>query len=511
MAQQVIDVLVVGAGPTGLSAANEAVRHGLSVRVVDRKGHRSTYSKALVAHARTLEAFEAMGLVGAVTDAGVPFSAMRVLPGDGMAPVRVDLMHLDWGDTRYPYWLSIPQFETERCLEEHLEQRGVSVDWSTPFVSFVEHPDYVDAVVEHSDGSQESIRAKWLIGCDGGRSLVREQAGLGFDSASIGQTFLIADALGDTPMPEDEGTTSLSSKGVLFLVPMPEPKRWRIIAHLPDAVEGERVDIDSELVDQLLSERLGFDFGAHDLSWTSQFVLKQGVARGYRKGRVFIAGDAAHLHSPVGGQGLNTGVQDAYALIWRIALAERAVPGHEALLDSYESERRAVAQSMVRNTTRATSLVTLHGGVLAKLRGFVATQALKTQVVQNQLGRNVGMLELDCAGSPIVGQGPSGSVGPGGRLPNPELRSERLHDLLHGRRHTVLLLGGRGAAMAGDLRSVGVAVVEVDDDGLREALGGAVLAIVRPDRIIAVTSEVADPGVVYAYARGMLGISPREL
>ena len=511
MSSTQVDVLVVGAGPTGLAAANEAVRHGLSVRVVDRKAHRSTYSKALVAHARTLEAFETMGVAGAVRSAGVPFSAMRVLPGDGQAPVRVDLMDLEWGDTRYPYWLSIPQFATERCLEEHLASQGVSVDWSTPFVSLVDQGDHVDAVVERPDGTTERIEAKWLIGCDGGRSPVREQAGIGFDSESIGETFVIADALGEAPMPEDEGSTSLSSKGVVFLVPMPEPKRWRIIAHQPDAQEGESIDIDAAFVDQLIEERLGFTFGAHDLSWTSQFVLKQGVARAYRKGRVFIAGDAAHLHSPVGGQGLNTGVQDAHALLWRIALVERGAPSHDALLDSYEAERRKVAQSMVKNTTRATGLVTLHRGVLATLRGFVARQALKAKAVQNQMGRSVGMLELAYEDSPVVSKGPRGSVGPGGRLPNPELGDDRLHDRLDPRRHTVLVLDPAGATLAADIRQAGIPVVEVDDPSLREALGGAALAVVRPDRIVAVTTPSLEPGPIYAYARDTLGIAPQAL
>ena len=506
-----VDVLVVGAGPTGLAAANEAVRHGLTVRIVDRKAHRSTYSKALVAHARTLEAFETMGLVDAIREAGVPFSAMRVLPGGGQEPVRVNLMALEWGDTRYPYWLSIPQFATERCLEEHLAGQGVSVDWSTPFVSCVDHGDHVEAVIERPDGSQETIRSRWLIGCDGGRSPVRKQMGIGFDSESIGETFVIADALGETPMPEDEGTTSLSDKGVVFLVPMPEPKRWRIIAHQPDATEGDAIDIDAAFVDALIAERLGFDFGAHDLSWTSQFVLKQGVAQQYRRGRVFIAGDAAHLHSPVGGQGLNTGVQDACALLWRIALVERAAPSQGALLDSYEAERRAVAQSMVKNTTRATGLVTLHGGVLSKLRGFVARHALQAQVVQNQLGRSVGMLELAYENSPVIVDGPHGRVGPGSRLPNPELGADRLHDRLDPRRHTVVILDPGGALLAADLRAAGLPVIEVDDDGLRNDLGGAVLAVVRPDRIIAATSDALEPAALYGYARDVLGIPPASL
>jgi NADPH-dependent dioxygenase len=303
---------------------------------------------------------------------------------------------------------------------------------------------------------------------------------------------------------------------------MPETGRWRIIAHMPDHTEGKKLDIDTDFVDRLITDRLGFDFGARDLSWTSQFVLKQGVAKRYRHGRVFIAGDAAHLHSPVGGQGLNTGAQDAHALLWRIALAERAAPEHDALLDSYEAERRPVAVSMVKNTTRATKLVTLHSGIIGRLRAFVARHALQTSLVQNQLGRPIGMLELAYKDSPVIVAGTQGTVGPGDRLPNPGHGRRRLHDLLDPLRHTILLLDPHGAALAGDLRRSGMACVEIgqtlgsgdfiDADGaLREALGGALLVVVRPDRVIAVASDSLSPAAVHGYARNVLGISPQDL
>ena len=246
------------------------------------------------------------------------------------------------------------------------------------FDGLVDHDEHGDHVAVRlvGGGRTETCRAKWLIGCDGGRSPVREAVGLGFDRSSLDETFVIADAIGSPGIPEDEGAAVLADDGLLFVVPMPEPGRWRIIAHLAKHPPDQTVDITAEFIDRVLAARLGVSFGARDLSWTSQFVLKQGVARRYRSGRIFIAGDAAHLHSPVGGQGLNTGVQDAHALIWRIALAERARPGVPALLDSYEVERRATAQAMVSGTSTATRLMTLRNGVLAALRGAVARVAL---------------------------------------------------------------------------------------------------------------------------------------
>lgn len=499
-----VDVLVVGAGPTGLAAAAEAARFGLSVCIVDGKPHRSTYSKALVVHARTMEAFETMGVADAVRAAGVPFAAMRLLQGQGAAPVTLDLMSLDWGDTRYPYWLSVPQYETERCLEEHLAAQGVPVRWSTAFVSLDRREDHVSATLQPAEGDAVVIRAKWLLGCDGGRSPVREQAALAFDQERIGETFVIADALGDTPHPEDHGTTSLAEDGVLFLVPMPEPRRWRIIAHVPDHPEGEPLGIDAAFVDRLIERRLGFRFGASDLSWTSQFVLRQGVARSYRAGRVFIAGDAAHLHSPVGGQGLNTGVQDAHALLWRIALAERGAPDRENLLDSYEVERRAVASAMVKNTTRATRVVTVHRGLVATLRRVVAGQAIKLRRVQNQLGRGVGMLDLAYPESQIAGAG----AGVGARLPNPEDGAGRLHDRLHRKRFSALLF--EQGELAASLRAQGVHVVELSRE-VAGALGAVGLVLVRPDRVVAMAAREGAGEALAKYAREVVGVPLAQL
>lgn len=518
------DLLIIGAGPTGLAAACEAVRHGLSVRIVDEKAHRSTYSKALVVHARTLETFESMGIVAAIRAAGIPFAALNVTPVIGQPSIRIDLMHLEWGDTRYPYWLSIPQYETERCLEEHLAAQGVSVAWEVKFSGLVTHADYVEATLTNAAGAVETCRAKWLIGCDGGRSPVRAAVGLGFDSASLDETFIIADAIGNAGLPEDEGATVLAAEGLMFVVPMPEPGRWRVIAHLANHPPAEKVDITPAYVDRLFAERLGVTFGARDLSWTSQFVLKQGVAQTYRAGRVFIAGDAAHLHSPVGGQGLNTGAQDAFALIWRLALVERSKPRHEALLDSYEAERRAVAQDMVSNTSRATKMMTLRNGVLAALRGAVAQVALRANPVQQRLGRSVGMLDLAYPDSPIILSGPHGDVGPGDRLPDPASGQRCLCDLLDSRRHSVLVLDetDAGHAAAQQIAARGLRCIWVSKDeeaagvwrdaegALKKNLGVARLVIVRPDRVIAAATPKLNLSLLDTYAE-RLGVMPAAL
>ncbi|MCA9658222.1 MAG: FAD-dependent monooxygenase [Myxococcales bacterium] len=520
-----VDVLVIGAGPTGLAAAIEATRHGLRVHIVDAKTQRSAHSKALVVHARTLEAYESMGVAAAIRAAGVPFAGLNITTAVGTPPIRVDLRGLAWGDTRYPYWLSIPQYETERCLEEHLAAVGVEVAWRTAFVALDDRGEHVEVRLRGPDGADEAWRASWVIGADGGRSQVRETAGLGFTGSSLEQTFILADASGRPGLPEDEGAAVLADAGVIFVVPMPEAGRWRIIAHLQGHPAGAPVTIDAAYVDRLFAERMGIDFGARDLQWTSQFVLKQGIADRYRAGRVFIAGDAAHLHSPVGGQGLNTGAQDAHALGWRLALHTRGRPRHDGLLDSYEAERRAVAQAMVRATSRATRLITLRPGLLTAIRGRVARAALQLDRIQQRLGRGVGMLDLAIPSSPLVIDGPAGASGPGRRLPDPCRGAARLSERLDARRHSALIFAddARGVALAEELAAAGIHVVRVtraadpasawvDPEGtLQASLGGARVVIVRPDRIVAATGGSLDRELVDRYAEERVGVDPSAL
>ena len=193
------DILVVGAGPTGLAAACEALRHGLTVRIIDRRLGLSTHSKALATHARTMEVLEVMGVADAMLAAGVPFAALTAHAGPRGRRTRVNLLGLPWGDTAYPFWLSIPQYATEQVLEARLAQFGGAVEWGTTFAELDEREDHVEATLE-TPGGRQTVRARWLIGCDGGRSTVRDRAGLRLDRRDSGVQFLLADVAGSLPL-----------------------------------------------------------------------------------------------------------------------------------------------------------------------------------------------------------------------------------------------------------------------------------------------------------------------
>lgn len=495
-----VDVLIVGAGPTGLTAACEAIRHGLTVRIIDRKPCRSTFSKALVAHARTLEVFETMGVADQILAEGTRFTALNVHTRR-RSPVRVDLLGLPWGDTAYPFWLSIPQHATERVLESHLNQGGGRVEWGVTLEEIHDSDSQVEATLGHANGKREAMRARWLVGCDGGRSRVRDAVGLRLDRSDAGATFVLADVKTTARLPEDEGHAFLAPEGLLLIVPMPEPRRWRIIAHVPHARQDEPVLIGEEFLDSLIRRRSGIVFGSHDVTWKSQFRLSHGLADHYRKGRVFLAGDAAHIHSPVGGQGLNTGVQDAHNLLWKLAAARRMGTAQaDALLDSYEAERRQVAHAMVRGTARATSALTTRKGIPRALLGIVAPTVLARPSVQARFGRGVGMLDIAYPGGPSGPGAARSPFAPGRRMPNPRLRSgERLYQHLTPLGFSWVVRGRPGDAHPhnGDPRWAGIPLAFLPDHELADLPGlaeSAPVVLVRPDRYIAAVGQT--PGAI---------------
>lgn len=513
-----VDVLVVGAGPSGLVAAAEAVRHGLSVRIIERKAARGAFSKALVVHARTLEVFATMGIAEEIRRVGAPFAALNAHFADGRRRVRVDLLGLPWGDTDYPYWLSVPQYDTERVLEAHLASLGGAVEFSCGLQDFTNNGDTIDAVLQRVDGT-ETVRARWIVGADGGRSTVRDLAGITLKRTGAGTTFMLADVKSTSDLVEDEGHVHLAGQGLLLIVPMPEPGRWRLIAHMPNPSpgdEGEGPVIDPVGLDEIIRQRTGIEFGSHDVAWTSRFDLTHGVADRFRAGHVFLVGDAAHIHSPVGGQGLNTGVQDAHNLMWKIAQSQNLPPQQaEDLLDSYEAERRGTAAPMVRGVARMTAIMTLRGRLLHRLRGWLAPMVLARPKVQARLGRGVGMLDLSYAGRTASVPGSAGGPRVGDRMPNPQLRGGgRLFDRLSHAGFSFVVLGDAETPAPSPPASLrqGVPVIHLPVAEMLDApeiLRSSTVVLVRPDRHIAAvgTSPEHLAGMVSPAAQAVDGTS----
>ncbi|MEW2521279.1 FAD-dependent monooxygenase [Actinacidiphila alni] len=392
------EVLVVGAGPTGLLAAEELVRRGVTVRLIERSTERSTQSRALVVGARTLEVLDDLGLAEEAVRRGRILHRIDVHPGhDDVVPLELDGI-----DSPFPFALSLPQPEMVDLLESAAVKRGAVVEHGTELVACRQDADGVTAELRMPDGSGQQVRADWLIACDGAHSDVRRAAGVTADHRDLHRAFLLADVAADWDLPQDRLHPWLSGHGILVLLPLPETGCWRVIADIPAG--GDAPEPDEDMLARLLAERTPLPHPEHAVSrvdWLSRFEVRESLAGHYRQGRILLAGDAAHTHSPVGGQGMNVGLQDAHNLAWKLALVTHGQAGAR-LLDSYEQERRPVADRVLHATARATKVATLHAPAARTLRHQVLRLISRADPVRHRLALGVTELFVDYEHSPQV-------------------------------------------------------------------------------------------------------------
>ena len=506
-----VDVLVVGAGPTGLALAAFLTAEGASVRLVDRLPDRVHESRALAIQPRTLELLAGLGVTAELVARGN--RGVRVVMHFPRRTVAANLFELGLDDTAYPYLLFLSQAVTEEVLGAHLATRGVPVERRVELVDLRQDADGVTCELAGPDGASSRCRARFVVGCDGQRSSVRQLAGIRFGGSAYPQTFVLADVEADGIAP-GSAHAFVTPQGLLFFFPLGRPTTWRMLAMRPPDETG-LLDEAPTLADvQILCDTYtGGDVWLHSPAWRTRFRIHHRRAEHYRAGRVFVAGDAAHVHSPAGAQGMNTGIQDAANLAWKLAAASRgSVSG--VLLDSYEGERAPVGREVLRFTDRAFRIATSTSAPLRFARGRVAPilvpLALRLAVARSRGVRLVTELDIryrDSALSVDAPEAPRHGPRAGDRVPDAPVvvdgRPTSLHHVLGSPGFHLLLLGPRGAwtdetVMARASRS-GVAVHRLSDDAragvvhdvdgtarrLFGADGGAVHVLVRPDGYIA--------------------------
>ena len=334
------DVLIVGAGPVGLSLAACLCRHGMAFRIVEQKPGPVTTSNAIAVQARTLELFSLLGLSGELVEQGVWVEALELNAG-GRVLAHVNFKELDGA---YPGLLAIPQYRTERILNRHLLNEGVTIERTLKLVSFVQDQSSVRATLEHNDGSLETIQAAWLVGCDGANGSVRQILEQPFETVLEKQQFVLADLRISWPLPSNQFTAFFHPEGAIYIAPLPE-ERHRVIIDLTNAEPLARDLIDFEQLRLIFSRRVPLAAQLSDPSWIALYETKAGHVSSYRTGRVFVAGAAAHVHRPAGSPGFNAGLQDAFNLAWKLALAAKT-QSPARILDSYSRERLHVAKAL---------------------------------------------------------------------------------------------------------------------------------------------------------------------
>jgi 2-polyprenyl-6-methoxyphenol hydroxylase-like FAD-dependent oxidoreductase len=389
-------VLVVGAGPTGLVLAAELARHGVIPRVVDAGPEEVKESRAVAVAARSLEMLDDMGIAAAAVERGIPLRALNFYQGTSLV-AELDTTAVD---SPFPMDLCIPQWQTTELLRDRVRGLGVEIEWNTCVDSSDADAAGVTANLVHGDGSTERSRTSWLIGCDGSHSTVREKAGIGWETADLRRGFILGDVTTRWDLVRDRFHVWFAKDGLVAVFPMPGGC-WRILADTPDDHPPRPPELRHFAAS--VADRTPLDPDLRDLRWSSAFVAREGLADRFRHGRVLLAGDAAHSHSPIGGQGMNTGMQDAYNLGWKLAMVAsgQAEPG---LLDSFEAERRPVARAVVDATSTATRVATRNDLVARRARRHALRLLSRLNTVQQRFANAIGEHLVNYRDSPLVSE-----------------------------------------------------------------------------------------------------------
>jgi 2-polyprenyl-6-methoxyphenol hydroxylase-like FAD-dependent oxidoreductase len=410
------DVLIAGAGPTGLVLALWLTKIGTKVRIVDKTAGPGTTSRALAVQARTLELYRQLDLTDAVVAQGHRTPAANFWVG-GERKARVSLEGIGQGATPYPFLHIFPQDEHEKLLIERLEALGVRVERQTELLGFAETSDGITARLRGPDGGESDHRTRYLAGCDGARSKVRETIGTGFPGGTYQHLFYVADVEAEGPALNGELNLDLDQADFVAIFPLAGQGRARLIG----TVRDERADRAETLTfDDVSSNAIRqMKVAVRKINWFSTYHVHHRVTQHFRKGRAFLAGDAAHIHSPAGGQGMNTGIGDAINLAWKIA-AVVAGRAPESLLDSYEAERIGFARRLVASTDRAFTFATGQGRLAAFVRTHIAPivipAAFRFDAVRRFAFRTVSQTAINYRGSRLS-RGSAGRVQGGDRLP----------------------------------------------------------------------------------------------
>lgn len=459
-------LLVIGAGPVGLTMACELARHGVACRIIDQAPERSHTSKALGIFPRTLEVFHSMGIADRFLAIGQRLDGLSLHHGAELL-ASVDLTTVA---SPFPFALSLPQSETERLLEEQLSNLGGKVERNVSLTNLEQTSDFVRATFRHADGEMETVETPWLFGCDGAHSTARHLLGFEFEGAQYDESFLLADVQVQSQLDVHRIHLFFGADGILGIFPF-GGDRWRIVANIPPESRAQNLpEVTLEEVQSLTNRRGPNNALLSDPKWMSRFHISHRIVRDYRKLRVFLAGDAAHIHSPAGGQGMNTGIQDAFNLAWKAALVRRGRAPAQ-LLASYQQEREPVARGVLSLTDRITRMATVRNSVAQSVRDFMLPVLGGIDLVGEKMANRLCELDVNYRSSPIVQQRGRGAPRAGERAPDAELRDESgnarsIFELLREPRHVLFIFLGANRRATGKVDEIGSALAVFPNDVL---------------------------------------------
>ncbi len=498
-------VLIAGAGPTGLLAACELSRRNIPFRIIDKNDKFTNLSRAILIQARTLEVFDQMGIAGKAVESGRKLDALQIVR-NGKLVSRANIGDIGGDLSPFPFLFVLSQDRTEQILHESMEERGGRVEWKTKLETLREDDGGVQAVLSGPSGREEA-GFSYVIGADGAHSAVRNALGIDFVGAPYEQVFFLADARLDWEIPGNAVTLAISPRSFAALIPMPGDNRYRILGILPP----EYHDRDLSLADirAFVAEYSRLSLSLSEPRWIAQYRLHHRCAANFSSRRVFLCGDAAHIHSPAGGQGMNTGLQDAYNLCWKLSMVVKGTAAF-SILSTYEKERRPFAQWLLKSTDRLFMRMTGKSLVSRISRSYIvpllAPVLFRLRVFRKTAFRFVSQIRIRYRESGLSAHRLSdAALTPGDRLPYAQSGGENIFRFL--RSPNFVLLCFCGMAEAESVRRELGPVKHVCDIQILDPMGhkavveqyGARMILVRPDQYIALAAKEVNSSVVLKY------------
>jgi 2-polyprenyl-6-methoxyphenol hydroxylase-like FAD-dependent oxidoreductase len=443
------DVLIIGAGPTGLALACQLIRYGIDFVVIDKKETTTPHSKAIGVQARTLEIYEQIGLADKLIELGALAEKARMFVG-GKVRGEVEFRDIGMGMSPYPYVLIVEQGKHETLLYDFIKSRGQDVRWQNEIENFSQDSGGVNANVKNSTGGTETIEAKYLVGCDGAKSLVRNALGLTFEGSTFERLFYVADVRIDWAFGHDALQVFLMRNSLIAFFPMSGEKQYRIVGTFPQEFEKEEGDVLYEEIEERIKLDADIELDITHVNWFSTYKVHTRHVNKFIEGRCFLAGDSAHIHTPAGAQGMNTGIQDAYNLAWKLALVLNGKVD-EKLFESYNSERLENAHNLMQTTDTFFNLVASPNPFLVFVRMYIfpylANIAFNLDAIKRFVFPRISQIAINYRSSVLSKNGGSFKIKAGDRMPYFEIEGESIYNRLHEPKCHLLIFSDGSSSM----------------------------------------------------------------